>query len=61
MKLMLEHVPGLRGDYDLSLNIGRAAGQTVKHLHFCVIPRAEGRASSGKGMARLIEEADKTG
>lgn len=57
-KAMLAQVPGLTGDYNLSLNYGKDAGQSLKHLHFWVIPRESGKPSSGKGFARLIAEAD---
>jgi diadenosine tetraphosphate (Ap4A) HIT family hydrolase len=43
-------------DYNLSLNVGKNAGQTVKHLHFWVIPREGGQPASGKGLALLIDE-----
>jgi diadenosine tetraphosphate (Ap4A) HIT family hydrolase len=58
MKSLLGRVPGLAGDYNLSLNYGKNAGQSLKHLHFWVIPREDGKPSSGKGFARLIAEAD---
>jgi diadenosine tetraphosphate (Ap4A) HIT family hydrolase len=48
----------MHGDYNLSLNYGRAAGQTLKHLHFWVIPRTETGHAGGKGLARLIQEVD---
>jgi len=60
LKALLSKVPGLTGDYNLSLNYGKDAGQSVKHLHFWVIPRESGKPSSGKGFARLIAEADAT-
>lgn len=47
---------GNLADFNVSLNIGPAAGQTMKHLHFWVIPREEGQPASGKGLARLIYE-----
>jgi tRNA threonylcarbamoyl adenosine modification protein (Sua5/YciO/YrdC/YwlC family) len=58
VKSLLGAIPGLPDDYNLSINIGPLAGQTVKHLHFWVIPRRAGKSSSGKGFARLIEEVD---
>ncbi len=45
-------------DYNISINIGAAAGQKIKHLHFWVIPRTAGLMSSNKGMAALIAEID---
>ncbi|HEY2004308.1 MAG TPA: Sua5/YciO/YrdC/YwlC family protein [Candidatus Saccharimonadia bacterium] len=58
VKELLPQVPGLPDNYNLSINIGREAGQTLGHLHFWVIPRAAGQPSSGKGFAKLIYEAD---
>jgi L-threonylcarbamoyladenylate synthase len=58
LKVMLARVPGLTRDFNVSINAGRNAGQTVKHLHFWVIPRAGGQSASGKGLARLIDEAN---
>lgn len=58
LKELLAKVPNLGKNYNMSINIGREAGQTVGHLHFWLIPRLAERASSGKGLARLIEEAD---
>jgi diadenosine tetraphosphate (Ap4A) HIT family hydrolase len=47
--------------YNLSLNMGSVAGQTLKHLHFWIVPRAEGTPSAGKGLASLIKAVDGTG
>jgi len=58
MQEQLRNIPELSGDYNISLNVGPAAGQTVKHLHFWVIPRAADLPSSGKGLARLINDAN---
>ncbi len=46
--------------YILSLNVGKAAGQTLPHLHFWVIPRTENEAvpSYGLGAATLIQQID---
>ncbi len=57
-KQLLPQVPGLPKNYNLSLNYGKEAGQTLKHLHFWVIPRQPGTPSSGKGLAKLINEAN---
>lgn len=59
VKELLPRVPNLGEQYNLSLNIGRDAGQTVKHLHFWVVPRASGQPASGKGLAGLISEVNK--
>lgn len=53
VKELLPQIPGLTADYNLSFNIGRQAGQTVKHLHLWVIPRTEGQPASGKGFITL--------
>ena len=37
---------------------GAAAGQTVFHLHFHVLPRFEGEAMKGHGKAPMAEMAD---
>ncbi len=58
VKAVLATLPELPASYNLSLNVGKEAGQSIKHLHFWIIPRAVSRPSSGKGLARLIQEAD---
>lgn len=55
---LLPQVPGLGMHYNLSFNVGKLAGQSVKHLHLWVIPSAAGRPASGKGFARLLAEAN---
>ena len=46
---------GLRPDgYNLGLNIGAAAGQTIVHLHLHVIPRFEGDSPDPRGGVRWI-------
>lgn len=44
--------------YNLSLNYGKAAGQTLKHLHFWVIPRDAATPSATHGLATLINMVD---
>lgn len=51
-KQLIMAVPDLE-DFNISLNKGKHAGQTVEHLHFWIIPRADDK-SSGKGLATLI-------
>lgn len=58
MRELLPQTPELGEHYNLSLNVGKLAGQSVKHLHFWVVKREGGRGSSGKGLARLIADAD---
>lgn len=53
-KELFAKVPVDKANYNLSLNIGQQAGQTLKHLHFWVIPRQAGLPTSGKGLATLI-------
>jgi len=60
VKELLPHIPNLPEDYNLAMNHGVLAGQSIKHFHLWVIPRVAGKPSSGKGFARLIIEADDT-
>jgi diadenosine tetraphosphate (Ap4A) HIT family hydrolase len=57
-KKLVQQIPDMPEAYNLSINIGKSAGQTMSHLHFWVIPRYPDKPSSGKGLARLIIEAD---
>lgn len=59
LKALLVKIPRLPSSYNLSINVGQDAGQTQKHLHFWVVPRAAGQRASGKGLASLIDEANK--
>jgi diadenosine tetraphosphate (Ap4A) HIT family hydrolase len=54
VKELLAQVPGPLTDYNLSFNIGKQAGQTIKHLHLWVIPRAADEPASSKGLVTLI-------
>lgn len=58
MAELLAKVPKLGEHYNISLNFGKDSGQTIKHLHFWVIPRAAGQPASGKGLAGLISEVN---
>ena len=40
--------------FNLGINIGRAAGQTVEHLHLHVIPRYEGDVDDPRGGIRWV-------
>lgn len=55
VKDLLAKIPVQLMDYNLSFNIGREAGQSVKHLHLWVTPRRAGELASGKGLNALIE------
>lgn len=57
-KRLLAMMPDMPVSYNISLNIGKNAGQSVKHLHFWIVSREDGQPSSGKGLARLISEAN---
>jgi len=58
MKELMAEVPYISGHYNISLNVGQHAGQTVKHLHFWIVPRPADMPASGKGLASLIEAAN---
>jgi diadenosine tetraphosphate (Ap4A) HIT family hydrolase len=60
VKTLIEQVPSLTPDYNLSINIGKIAGQTVKHLHLWIIPRADGQPASNNGLASLIQKINQT-
>jgi len=53
-----KHLPTQYESFNFSLNFGKPAGQTLKHLHFWVIQRQSDRPSEGKGLAALLTEAD---
>lgn len=57
-KDILSKLPDVSTDYNLSLNYGKNAGQTAKHLHFWIIKRSETGKAAGKGLARLIDETN---
>lgn len=46
-----EHAPA---GYNLGLNDGRAAGQTVMHVHLHLIPRYEGDVADPRGGIRWV-------
>ena len=46
-----DHVPD---GYNLGINIGEAAGQTIAHAHLHVIPRYRGDVPDPRGGIRLI-------
>lgn len=58
VKQLLPKIPDLPANYNLALNYGKAAGQSVKHLHFWFIPRAADEPSAGKGLASFIRDTD---
>jgi diadenosine tetraphosphate (Ap4A) HIT family hydrolase len=57
-KQLLAKAPGPLDQYNISLNYGNNAGQTVSHLHFWLIPRTAGKPASGRGLASLIDSAN---
>jgi diadenosine tetraphosphate (Ap4A) HIT family hydrolase len=46
-----DHVPD---GYNLGINVGEAAGQTIAHAHLHVIPRYQGDVSDPRGGIRWI-------
>ncbi len=58
VKTLLRSVPGLPESYNLSFNVGRPAGQTVRHMHLWVVPRSAGQPSAGKGIVTLMNAYD---
>ena len=54
VKMLLQAVPTQLASYNVTVNYGRDAGQSVSHLHFWVVPRLPGQPASGKGMTGLI-------
>ena len=40
--------------FNLGLNVGRAAGQTIDHVHLHVVPRYDGDAADPRGGVRRI-------
>lgn len=61
MKELLPRAPRLPEAYNIAMNLGEHAGQSVKHLHFWIVPRPGGQPASGKGLARLIQEMNQAG
>jgi diadenosine tetraphosphate (Ap4A) HIT family hydrolase len=49
----LRSTPGIDG-FNIGLNDGPAAGQTIEHAHIHVIPRRSGDCSDPRGGIRLI-------
>lgn len=43
--------------YNIGVNVGQAAGQTVFHLHVHVIPRYDGGVDNPRGGIRLLKKA----
>jgi diadenosine tetraphosphate (Ap4A) HIT family hydrolase len=57
VKELLLKIPISLIDYNLSFNIGKSAGQTVKHLHLWVIPRTADHKNAGKGLFTLLDNS----
>ena len=43
--------------YNIGINVGEAAGQTIEHLHIHVIPRYKGDVENPRGGVRNIKPA----
>jgi diadenosine tetraphosphate (Ap4A) HIT family hydrolase len=56
-KQLLGHIPDL-DHFNVSINIGKSAGQTVNHLHFWIVPRGEEQAAAGKGLVTLLKHVN---
>jgi diadenosine tetraphosphate (Ap4A) HIT family hydrolase len=56
VKGLLPSVPGQPASYNLSCNLGKPAGQTVKHLHFWIIPRDTAQPTAGRGLASFVNQ-----
>ena len=53
------HDPSVTG-FNLGMNIGESAGQTVFHAHIHLIPRREGDTDSPKGGVRGVIDGKRT-
>lgn len=58
-KQLFAKVPGAPQDFNVALNRGALAGQSVRHLHFWIVPRHGGEPASGKGLVGLIGDVNK--
>jgi diadenosine tetraphosphate (Ap4A) HIT family hydrolase len=61
MKKLLPKVPGFMADtqrYNISINLGPAAGRRLPHLHFWIVRRDEGVPSTNLGLLGLIKLVD---
>lgn len=61
MKVLITQIDKPLESYNISINIGKLAGQSVEHVHFWVIPRTPGHASSGIGLWGLMRAIDSAG
>ena len=52
-KQLLETYPSIRG-FNVGINSGRAAGQTIFHTHIHLIPRREGDTEDPRGGVRGV-------
>ena len=55
IKQLLNAIPELTPDNNITLNIGALAGQTQPHLHFWIVPRTTITAAPGKGLVGLLK------
>lgn len=49
-----QHGRSLRTDFNVGMNFGAAAGQSVQHLHIHVIPRRAGDHTNPRGGVRAV-------
>jgi diadenosine tetraphosphate (Ap4A) HIT family hydrolase len=54
----LANLPQKFESYNITVNRGRNAGQSLNHLHFWIVRRSSGQPSSGKGLYGLIKALD---
>lgn len=52
-RALLDQDPSISG-YNIGLNCGRAAGQTIYHVHYHLIPRREGDTAQPSGGVRGV-------
>ncbi len=58
MKAAITELPVKPASFNVTINYGQPAGQTLEHLHFWIVPREDGKPSSGKGLATLVKIID---
>lgn len=58
VKQLVPSIPDFPEQFNVNVNVGPDAGQSVKHLHFWIVPRISGLPSSGKGLLSLMSQVD---